>query len=760
MALNLSKAKIGRKILLLAVACGVLQILFVFLPFSLGLYALQTKVAIKPVSGDIVVVGIDSASINEVGRWPWPRDKQAELLRKIDAYEPASIFVDVGYQGTTNVAADSALRTTLENLNAPTKVIALVAGQTDGSPQTIFSNKAAIGSTENVSAFAPSIFGFVWELPTSVETQRGRVPTAAASIAKYQEQSPSNFAVGYTYDPNTISVYSAKDVFSRAVKRDKLRGKIVLLGATDPTQQDIHLLPGWGKQPGVFIHVLGAETLKGGIPSNWGWLFFFALALVVCGFQLTQLGFKHSVYVSWVAAMTLLASSTWLTTLNIGNDPIAAMVLIASVGITVSRQKAALIRSQRHADTGLCDMTGYMVEEVVSNAVFIGATLVRAETRMGFVRQEDEMAIMKEVGHRLSTVIDEQQLTHNDDQQFLWEMPSVATHKLADHLEGLRQLFVEPIVIYGRKIDIDIHFGVDRNVNREIKSRMGSALAASVEASKSKSTFTIATTVEFDNLLQSKFGPEFETAINHGDIELALEAQQNLGNGMVTSAAASLRWTHPAYGRINTGRLFDIARNTGNLETVSRYLIAQAVIAAGQLVKKEPSFAISVKVATDVILTQGFGLDVLQLTSDAQCRPSNITFEIIDLHEYKYNEDARTAIYNLQILGFNIGIGNFGKTDADIDFFKKFQPDEIFLVKSFSAELLGSTSNEIFAIGALRIGKANHVITTADGIDDRDVLAALRRHGCDRGRGKILSIPLNLNSFISLHFDQVNKKVG
>ena len=760
MALNLNKAKIGRKILLIAVACGVLGALTLFQPLSLGLYAFQAKVAVKPVSGDIVVVGIDSPSISEVGRWPWPRDKQAELLRKIDAYDPAAIYVDIGYQGRTTAYADNALRNTLENLEAPTKVIALAARSENDAARSIFSHPSVVGSVEAVSASLPNLFGFVWEAPIAVETDRGLLISLAASIAGVENKNLHTFAVDYSFDPKSIPVISPKSLFEQTADRDAIRGKTVILGVTDPTQNDIHAMPGWGDQPGVMFHALAAETLKSGIPRNWGWLYFFAIGLIICAVQLTGRGLKSSKYISWAGGASILCVSTWFATLNIGNDPFPALALIASTGIMISRQKAALIRSQRNADTGFFNMSGYMVEEVVSNAMFIGATLVRAETRLGYVRQEDEISILKEVGHRLSTVIDEQQLTHNDNLQFLWEMPSITTSKLADHLEGLRQLFAEPLLINGRKIDVDIYFGVDRNVNKNIKSRMESALEASVEASKSQSTFIIATTIEFDALLESQFSSEFETAINNGDIELVLEAEQNLANGQIASAAASLRWTHPAYGQITTAKLFAIARSTGNLKTVSEYLCQQAVIAVGQLVKSHADFAVSIKISTDIILDPDFGANMLQRTSEAQCQPSNLTFDVIDLHAHKFDEAARKALHDLQSIGFRVGIGNFGSTDADIDFIKKFQPDEIFLAKSFSAELLGSTSNEIFAVGALRIAKASMVITTADGIDDRDVLAALRRHGCDRGKGKIIAMPLNIVNFRDLYLNNIDKKVG
>ncbi len=317
---------------------------------------------------------------------------------------------------------------------------------------------------------------------------------------------------------------------------------------------------------------------------------------------------------------------------------------------------------------------------------------------------------MKEVGHRLSTVIDEQQITHNDNQQFLWEMPIIATNKLADHLEGLRQMFAEPLLINGRKIDIDINFGVDRNVNNNIKKRMETALEASVEASKSLSTFIIATTIEFDGILTSQFNSEFETAVKNGDIELVLEPHKNLTNGLIEAASASLRWTHPAYGQIDTAKLFTIARETNNLNRVTSYLCAQAIEAAAELNQNLTDFTVSIKIATAFILNGGFVAEMLGIATNAQCRPGNVMFELIDLHDYKFNDQALRAIHELQQKGFRVAVGNFGMTDADIDFIKRFEPNEIVLAKSFSAELLGSKSNEIFAVGASanRQGQSGH----------------------------------------------------
>ena len=760
MAHNLNKTKIGRKILIFTAICGALGAFDFFQPGSLLLYTLQTKAAIKSVSGDIVVVGIDSPSIKEIGRWPWPRDKQAELIKKIDGYGPDSIYIDIGYQGITTPAADSSLRNALETTRAPTKVAALATEQDDGAVRSIFSHSAAVGSSASTTAYFPYLFGYVWELPTEIDTENGSLQSMAGSMAKLNGSQLTTFRIDYGYDPNTIPVLSAKDIIGGSIDQNKLKGKTVILGVTDVTQNDVHSMPGWGERAGVLFHVMGVETLKGGMPTEWGWLLFFLIAATICTLHLTRLGLKYSKHMTWIGAIGILCVSTWLTTLQIGNDPLPALALLGSVGLDLARQKAALIRSQRHVGTGFSNMTGYMVEEVVSNAMFIGATLYRAKTRLGFELPNDDRKIMKEVARRLSTVIDERQLTHNEARQFFWEMPSIATNKLAEHLEGLRQLFVKPLTIDGRKIDVDISFGVDRNTSDNIKSRMENALKASVEASESQSAFKIATTTDFDAHLRSQFASEFETAIANGDIELMLEAQKNLANDLVESAGASLRWIHPAYGQIAITDLFKFAHETGNFQKLSEFLCEQAIAVAGCIAKQRPYFTVSLKISMDIILKSKFRNEVITIAEKAQCRPGNIIFDVIDVHNYKYSEPARNAFRVLQKHGFRVGIGDFGKTDGDIDLLKIFRPNEAFLIKSFSAELLGSTSNQIFAESALRIARASNVMVTADNIDDRDILSALRKVGCDRGKGKIIAIPMNFSDFMATYVLQVVKKVG
>ena len=59
---------------------------------------LQFKLRDRRTPGeDIIIITIDEKSLAEVGRWPWPRDRQAQLVEAISVGEPKLIGLDVVY---------------------------------------------------------------------------------------------------------------------------------------------------------------------------------------------------------------------------------------------------------------------------------------------------------------------------------------------------------------------------------------------------------------------------------------------------------------------------------------------------------------------------------------------------------------------------------------------------------------------------------------------------------------------------------------
>ncbi len=66
-----------------------------FLRFDNFCYDLGRTLSFKPAPSNIVIVAIDEASLNSLGRWPWSRIVHAELVSKLSAAHPRVIGLDL-----------------------------------------------------------------------------------------------------------------------------------------------------------------------------------------------------------------------------------------------------------------------------------------------------------------------------------------------------------------------------------------------------------------------------------------------------------------------------------------------------------------------------------------------------------------------------------------------------------------------------------------------------------------------------------------
>lgn len=93
-------------------------------PFQTGQRLLfdgyQRKWPRIPESQPVTIVAIDEASLAEIGQWPWPRNRMAELIDKINAMQPLAIGLDIYMPEPDQTSPDKVA----DNLPASSKALA------------------------------------------------------------------------------------------------------------------------------------------------------------------------------------------------------------------------------------------------------------------------------------------------------------------------------------------------------------------------------------------------------------------------------------------------------------------------------------------------------------------------------------------------------------------------------------------------------------------------------------------------------------
>lgn len=275
----------------LAVALGLLS----WAGLSAGLfrgYRLQAADAYHP-SGPtdprVRVVAIDRRSIEGMPqeRWPWGRDVQADLVRRLVDLGADTVVLDIVFPTESDdEAEDEALAravgsgpVVLATLSEPEVGRDLYSASVVPPIERLARRASGLGHTSVI----PDPDGVVRSLPLLVETEEGQLHPSLALAAFVRATGenpvftlrPDGVQIGARFIPTgrlkslDISftdrldanaegapISSAVDVLRGRVPRADVEGKIVLVGVTDPSLGDDRPTPvaKANEMPGVLIH--------------------------------------------------------------------------------------------------------------------------------------------------------------------------------------------------------------------------------------------------------------------------------------------------------------------------------------------------------------------------------------------------------------------------------------------------------------------------------------------------------------------------
>src|SRR5215472_11775515 len=80
---------------------------------------------IQPTSKNVALVVIDDAALAKYGRWPWPRERLAQVVRAVNRQHPKVIGIDILLSEKEDAANDQALQSAMEqagNVVLPAKI--------------------------------------------------------------------------------------------------------------------------------------------------------------------------------------------------------------------------------------------------------------------------------------------------------------------------------------------------------------------------------------------------------------------------------------------------------------------------------------------------------------------------------------------------------------------------------------------------------------------------------------------------------------
>ena len=239
-------------------------------------YDLRQFLTVDNKPGDIVIAGIDTESLERLGRWPWDREIHAQAIANLLAAGPQVVGIDVLFtEPSAAPVGDKALQ---EALAGGEKVVLagyvlelnMLQGKIEGERAVLPIFDSPVGHVNILpdrdgvlrrAAGAITVPGRTW-FPFSFEVlDKGGLdvhPTARARL------SHGFIMPKFSAEPGNVPVIPFWQIYENDFPREQINGKIVLIGSTTVGISDYYFTPVGGPMYGVEFHAQVITALHDG----------------------------------------------------------------------------------------------------------------------------------------------------------------------------------------------------------------------------------------------------------------------------------------------------------------------------------------------------------------------------------------------------------------------------------------------------------------------------------------------------------------
>ena len=697
-------------------------------------------------SGDIVFVKIDNQSLRKVGRWPWPRRYHAQLTDRLAEAGATRIFFDLTFTGATNPPDDQAFAEALKRSGRVILATRTRSGPQAGAAQQGMPLQALVDSARGIGTiswqynFQQAVTG----IPYAATVDKKAVPSFAALLSGRNGSPEATFAPDYSIDPKSIPSISAASILDGSFDRRALAGKSVIVGTSSEEIGDQFFVPGTGRMAGAYVHVIGAETLKGGRPVDLGWIPLFLVALGVGATALWRRDGRQQSLILGSAAIFFLFAPALPEAYCISLDIAPALFVIISISSVLGWRRYR-VRGLVNPISNLPNLNALRDNRDGKKQSLIAARVLNYEEIVATLPPNSERQLIDQIVSRLSVGAPNRTLYQGDGGIFAWfEEPRAP---FGNHLDALYSLFRNPARVAGLPIDLSVAFGVEVGSSRSLPNRLASALVAAEEAAHDglKWKFHDPESLQEASWKLSILS-ELDSAIDRGEVWVAYQPKLDIATNRIVGAEALARWTHPEKGPIAASEFVAAAEQHDRIGKLTDFVLEKAIAVASAINKRDEEFEIAVNLSARLLSDKGFTLRVAALLARHGLAPEHLTLELTETAALADSGESLEMITRLRELGVRISIDDYGTGLSTLDYLKKIPASEIKIDQSFVKGMVDNRSDRLMVQSTIGLAHSLGRKVVAEGVEQREILDLLIEMDCDVAQGFAIGRPMSVES--------------
>jgi diguanylate cyclase (GGDEF)-like protein/PAS domain S-box-containing protein len=230
-------------------------------------------------------------------------------------------------------------------------------------------------------------------------------------------------------------------------------------------------------------------------------------------------------------------------------------------------------------------------------------------------------------------------------------------------------------------------------------------------------------------------------SIERSEIFLHYQPQVEIDSGRLIGAEALVRWQNAELGLVAPVRFIPLAEETGFINQLGEWVLFEA---CRQMMRWQAAGFIVPKIAVNLSVRQfergSIAGTVRQILAETGLEPHRLQLEVTE-SVIMNTGDALVLINELHAIGVELAIDDFGTGYSSLAYLKQLPVQTLKIDRSFIMDI-AVADDEAIAIAIIQLGKSMNLSVIAEGVENEQQVAFLRRHGCNHAQGYFYSRPV------------------
>ena len=231
-------------------------------------------------------------------------------------------------------------------------------------------------------------------------------------------------------------------------------------------------------------------------------------------------------------------------------------------------------------------------------------------------------------------------------------------------------------------------------------------------------------------------------ALCSGAVGVAFQPKVQAVTGECTGVEALARWTHPALGDITPDEFVPLAEAAGLMNLLTSTVLRQAVQSARAWRDAGVPVGVAVNVSADTLQDRSFVTDVARILAAADVPADVLTLELTEDVVVADPQLAAERMHELRALGVKLSVDDFGTGYSSLMYLKGLPIDQVKIDKGFVAGLVADSGDQAVVRAVVDIAHTLGMSVVAEGVEQEDQHALLRRLGVDEVQGYLHARPM------------------